>query len=181
MDYCVCCLCSDVYFSVLCYDSPMDTLLKKKAPAFTLADQDGKKHLLADYAGKYLVLYFYPKDMTSGCTIEAQLFNEQLTAFKKLGVSVCGVSPDSVVSHKKFCDKESLDFSLLSDEGHKVCDAYGVWKEKSMYGRTFMGVERSTFVINPKGVVVLEYRKVSPADHIEAVWVDITKLVSSKE
>ncbi|MEN9613950.1 MAG: hypothetical protein RLZZ347_257 [Candidatus Parcubacteria bacterium] len=156
----------------------MDTLLKKKAPAFTLADQDGKKHSLADYAGKYLVLYFYPKDMTSGCTIEAQLFNEKLSEFKKLGVVICGVSPDSVVSHKKFCDKESLDFPLLSDEGHKICDAYGVWKEKSMYGKKYVGVERSTFVIGPKGIVVLEYRKVSPADHIETVLSDITNLTS---
>jgi peroxiredoxin Q/BCP len=156
----------------------MDTLLKKKAPAFTLADQDGKKHPLADYAGKYLLLYFYPKDMTSGCTIEAQLFNEQLPAFKELGVAICGVSPDSVVSHKKFCDKESLDFPLLSDEGHKICDAYGVWKEKSMYGKKYMGVERSTFVIDKKGVVVIEYRKVSPTDHIEAVLSDISNLTS---
>lgn len=155
----------------------MTTLLNKKAPVFSLLDQNGKKHTLAEYAGKYLVLYFYPKDMTSGCTIEAQLFNEKLSAFKKLGVFVCGVSPDSVVSHKKFCDKESLDFPLLSDEGHVVCDAYGVWKEKSMYGKKYMGVERSTFVIDPKGVVVLEYRKVSPADHIETVLADITILL----
>ncbi len=142
-----------------------------------MLDQNGKKHTITDYAGKYLVIYFYPKDMTSGCTIEAQLFNEKLPTFAKLGVSICGVSPDSVVSHKKFCDKESLDFPLLSDEGHKICDAYGVWKEKSMYGRTFMGVERSTFVINPKGIIVLEYRKVSPADHVETILADITTLL----
>lgn len=156
----------------------MDNLLNKKAPAFSLLDQNGKKHTLAEYAGKYLVLYFYPKDMTSGCTIEAQLFNEKLPAFKKLGVSVCGVSPDSIVSHKKFCDKEALDFPLLSDEGHKICDAYDVWKEKSMYGKKYMGVERSTFVIDAKGVVVLEYRKVSPADHIENILSDITSLLN---
>ena len=140
-----------------------------------MPDQDGKMHTLADFAGKYLVLYFYPKDMTSGCTLEAQLFDEKLAELKGLGAEVVGVSPDSVDSHKNFCNKEKLAFTLLSDEGHKVCDTYGVWVEKSMYGRKYFGVERSTFLIDPKGVVVKEYRKVKPAEHPDEVVGDLQK------
>ena len=141
----------------------------KKAPAFSLNDQDGKKVALNDFKGKNIVLYFYPKDNTSGCTKEACNFRDDFPDFKKLKAVILGISPDSVESHKKFSDKYELPFSLLSDEKKQIHEKYGVWKEKSMYGRKYMGVERSTFIIDKTGKVKKIFRKVKVADHNKEV------------
>jgi peroxiredoxin Q/BCP len=137
----------------------------KKAPAFNLKDQNGKRISLNDFKGKNIVLYFYPKDNTSGCTKEACNFRDEFPDFKKLKAVILGVSPDSVASHKKFADKFELPFSLLSDEKKQVVEKYGVWKEKSMYGRKYMGVERTTFIIDKAGKVKRIFRKVKVAEH----------------
>ena len=142
----------------------------KRAPAFTLVDQDGKKVSLRDYAGRSLVLYFYPRDNTPGCTKEAQGFRTDLTRFDKLGVSVVGVSPDSEESHRKFIDKFKLNFPLLCDPDHKMMEKYGAWGEKVMYGKKRMGVIRSTVLIGPDGKVVRHWMKVAKAaDHPKQV------------
>lgn len=139
------------------------------APAFAALDQEGKRHALPDYKGKTVVLYFYPKDNTSGCTIEACDFRDNYNKFLKKGAVVLGVSPDSAKSHQGFREKFELPFPLLADEDKKLCSAYGVWKEKSMYGRKYMGVERSTFVIGPDGKLKEIYRKVSVTGHAQAM------------
>ena len=153
----------------------------RKAPAFTLADQDGKKHALKDFLGKPVVLYFYPKDDTSGCTKEACQFRDQKPDFKKVKAVVLGVSPDSVDSHRKFVDKHELNFTLLSDpkdaDGNpKICGKYGVWQEKSMYGRKYMGVVRTTYLIDAKGKVARRWDKVKVPDHADAVLEAIREL-----
>lgn len=130
----------------------------KKAPAFTLLNQDGNKISLKDYSGKKIVLYFYPKDDTSGCTKEACSFRDSFPKFKKSDAVIIGVSPDSVKSHKKFAEKYNLKFDLLADEDKKVVQLYNVWKEKSMYGKKYMGVERTTFIIDEKG----KFKKIFP-------------------
>lgn len=140
-----------------------------KAPAFTLPDSNGKKVSLKDFAGKKVVLYFYPKDNTSGCTKEACDFRDSFPNFKKLKAVVLGVSADSVESHAKFSGKHELPFILLSDVDKKVLEKYGVWKEKSMYGRKFMGIERTTFVIDEKGKIVKIFPKVKVTGHVEEV------------
>lgn len=140
-----------------------------KAPDFSLLSHDGRKVRLADYLGTTVVLYFYPKDMTSGCTCEANDFTEKIGAFKKKGAVVLGVSPDSLESHRKFIEKEKISFELLSDESKKMLETYGVWKEKSMYGKKYMGVERSTFLIDKNGVIKKIWRKVSVPGHVEEV------------
>ena len=137
----------------------------KKAPAFSVADQDGEKVSLNDLKGKNVVLYFYPKDNTSGCTQEACNFRDHFPNFGKLDAVILGVSPDSVESHKKFASKYKLPFRLLSDEKKELVEKYEVWKEKSMYGRKYMGVERSTFVIDKTGKVRKIFRKVKVAQH----------------
>lgn len=147
----------------------------KKAPPFRLPDQDGKIHSLADYAGQIVLLYFYPKDMTSGCTTEAQGFRDLAKEYKKAGIVVLGISIDSVKSHKKFCDKESLNFTLLSDEDKKVVEKYGVWKEKSMYGKKYMGIMRESFLIDKDGRIVKHYGKVSPIEHPAEVLRDVSE------
>ena len=136
-----------------------------KAPALTLKDQNDIKISLNQFTGKNVVLYFYPKDNTSGCTKEACNFRDDFPNFGKLNAVILGVSPDSVESHKKFAAKYDLPFSLLSDEKKEVIEKYGVWKEKSMYGRKYMGVERSTFIIDKNGIVRKIFRKVKVADH----------------
>jgi peroxiredoxin Q/BCP len=140
-----------------------------KAPAFSAPDQTGKTVSLGDFKGRKVVLYFYPKDDTPGCTTEACSFRDEHTAFKQKGAVVIGVSPDSAKSHTKFIEKFSLPFTLLADEGHKIAEDYGVWVEKSMYGKTYMGVERSTFVIDGQGKLAAIYRKVKPAEHTAEV------------
>jgi len=141
----------------------------KKAPAVSLKDQDGKKVSLNDFKEKNIVLYFYPKDNTSACTLEACNFRDDFPDFRKLKAVILGISPDSIESHKKFADKFDLPFRLLSDEKKLVLEKYGVWKEKSMYGRKYMGVERSTFIIDKTGKVRKIFRKVKVADHNKEV------------
>ena len=141
----------------------------KKAPSFSLKDQDGNKVSLNELKGKNVVLYFYPKDNTSGCTKEACNFRDHFPNFGRLDAVIIGVSPDSVESHKKFATKYNLPFRLLSDEKKELVEKYGVWKEKSMYGRKYMGVERSTFIIDKTGRVRNIFRKVKVADHNKEV------------
>ncbi|MDR7027785.1 thioredoxin-dependent thiol peroxidase [Rhizobium rosettiformans] len=139
------------------------------APDFSLPRSGGGTISLSDFAGKPVVLYFYPKDDTSGCTTEAIDFSGLAGEFEKIGATVIGVSPDSVKSHDKFAAKHNLSVVLAADEEHKALEAYGVWKEKSMYGKTYMGVERSTFLIDKAGKVAEVWRKVKVPGHAEAV------------
>ncbi len=139
------------------------------APDFSLPDQTGQVRSLKEYRGTKLVLYFYPKDLTPGCTQEACDFRDNLARITSTGAALIGVSPDTVKRHAKFAEKESLPFPLLADEGAALAEAYGVWKEKSMYGRTFMGVERTTFVIDEKGKIARIFPKVKVKGHVEEV------------
>lgn len=141
----------------------------QKAPAFTTTDQDGKKISLKDFKGKTVVLYFYPKDLTSGCTAQACDFRDNLGAFKKKGAVVLGVSKDDEKMHTKFIAKHDLNFPLLADTDGTLCEAYGVWKEKSMYGRKYMGIERTTFVIGPDGKIQEIFAKVKVNGHVAEV------------
>jgi len=144
-----------------------------KAPAFSLADQSGKTLSLSDFKGKAVVLYFYPKDDTPGCTTEACAYRDEHSAFEKKGAVVLGISPDDEDSHAKFAKKFSLPFSLLADHGHTIADAYGVWVEKSMYGKKYMGVERSTFVIGADGKLAAIFRKVKAGEHVAEVLAEL--------
>ncbi|CEI02429.1 peroxiredoxin [Xanthomonas citri] len=137
--------------------------------ALPLALSGGTQTTLRDYAGKWLVLYFYPKDSTPGCTTEGLDFNALLPQFKKAGAMVLGVSRDSVKSHDNFCAKQGFTFPLISDSDEALCRAFDVIKEKNMYGKQVLGIERSTFLLSPEGHVVLEWRKVKVAGHAEAV------------
>jgi len=144
-----------------------------EAPVFTLEADDGRQVSLKDYLGKKLVLYFYPKDNTPGCTTEAVEFRDVAEEFEKQGVVIVGVSKDSVLSHQKFKEKHGLPFTLLSDPEGKVLNLYGVWKEKSLYGRTFMGTERTTFLIDEKGIVMKVYRKVKAKGQAQTCLLDL--------
>ena len=141
----------------------------RKVPDFSLPSSSGKPWKLADAAGRKVVVYFYPKDNTSGCTRESVEFRDLHDAFRKAKAVVVGVSPDSVASHCRFRDKYEFPFELLSDEEKRVCELFGVWKEKSLYGRKYMGVERSTFLIDAAGVLRREWRKVKVDGHAEEV------------
>jgi thioredoxin-dependent peroxiredoxin len=141
----------------------------KPVPQFTLPSTSGETWKLADAAGGKLVVYFYPKDLTSGCTLESQSFRDLYPAFRKAGASVVGVSRDSLTSHHKFRDKERLPFELLADTDEKVCRLFDVIKEKTLYGRKYMGIERSTFLIDREGVLRREWRKVKVQGHAEEV------------
>jgi peroxiredoxin Q/BCP len=140
-----------------------------KAPDFTLPADDGSTVKLADLRGKRVILYFYPKDNTSGCTTQACELRDTLPRIDEQGAVVLGVSPDSLASHEKFRSKYDLNFPLLSDEDHRVAEAYGVWKEKSMYGRQYWGIERSTFIIDGDGVIQDAWRKVKAKGHADRV------------
>ncbi|WP_255442265.1 thioredoxin-dependent thiol peroxidase [Corallococcus sp. Z5C101001] len=140
-----------------------------KAPGFSLPDQSGATVSLSQFKGRHVVLYFYPKDATPGCTTEACDFRDEHSALVKAGAVVLGVSPDSVASHQKFATKQGLPFSLLADPEHALADAYGVWGEKSLYGRKFMGLIRATFLIGPEGKVVRVWPKVKVAGHVAEV------------
>ena len=140
-----------------------------KVPPFSLPATGGDSWRLKDAAGRALVIYFYPKDMTSGCTRESQDFRDLHTAFRRAGAEIIGISRDSVASHEKFKAREALPFTLLSDEKEEVCKLFDVIKEKSMYGRKYLGIERSTFLIDPKGVLRQEWRKVKVPGHAEEV------------
>jgi peroxiredoxin Q/BCP len=143
--------------------------LDKKVPDFTLPATGGKAFKLSAAAGRNLVIYFYPKDNTSGCTKEGEAFRDLHAQFKKAKTDVVGVSPDGVASHEKFKAKLGFPFELLADEKQAACQLFGVWKEKSMYGKKYMGVERSTFLIDAKGVLRQEWRKVKVDGHAEEV------------
>ncbi|KGR89949.1 peroxiredoxin [Ureibacillus massiliensis 4400831 = CIP 108448 = CCUG 49529] len=147
----------------------MQTLLNEKAPDFTLLNEKGEQVTLSDFRGKKVVLYFYPKDMTPGCTTEACDFRDHHESFEKLNAVILGVSGDSSERHIKFIEKYGLPFSLLVDDDHQVAEAYGVWVLKKMYGREYMGIERSTFLIDEEGVIVNEWRKVKVKNHIDEV------------
>jgi peroxiredoxin Q/BCP len=140
-----------------------------RAPEFQLSGHDGNTVSLANLRGQKVVLYFYPKDDTPGCTTQACGIRDSIDEFDARGATVLGVSPDPVKAHVKFRDKYDLNFALLADPDHAVCEAYGVWKEKSMYGRKYMGVERTTFVIDGDGVISAVQPKVKPASHVADV------------
>jgi peroxiredoxin Q/BCP len=147
-----------------------------KAPDFKLDADNGETLTLKDFKGRKLVLYFYPKDDTSGCTAQACAFNESLPVFEKMDAVVLGVSRDSLKSHEKFSQKYNLTFPLLADEDGAVCAAYGVWVEKSMYGRKYMGIERTTFLIDQKGVIAKIWPKVKVPGHAEDVLKSVKAL-----
>lgn len=149
---------------------------QQKAPDFSLPDQDGKKHKLSDYAGQWVLLYFYPKDDTPGCTKEACSMRDNLPKFAKIKAKIFGISVDSVASHKKFAEKYKLPFTLLADEDKNVVEKYGVWQEKSMYGRKYMGTVRDSFLIDPQGKIAKIYNKVKPDQHAQEVLTDLKEL-----
>ncbi|PIR44651.1 MAG: thioredoxin-dependent thiol peroxidase [Candidatus Vogelbacteria bacterium CG10_big_fil_rev_8_21_14_0_10_51_16] len=149
-----------------------------QAPEIKLPDQDGKVHKLSDYKGKWVLVYFYPKDDTPGCTKEACAIRDDFDNFEKLKIKVLGVSADSVAKHKKFAEKYNLPFTLLADEEKKTVGDYGVWAEKKFLGKKYMGILRSSFLINPKGKIAKIYENVKPAEHAEAVRKDVVELVA---
>ena len=151
-------------------------LAGKKAPDFILPDQDGKMHSLKSYRGRWVLLYFYPKDFTGGCTKEACGIRDEFRNFEKSKIVVLGISVDSVESHKKFRKKYGLPFTLLSDEDKKVTGAYGVWAKKSFMGRSYMGTLRQSFLIDPQGKIVTVYEKVKPETHAKEVLADSKNL-----
>lgn len=150
--------------------------MKKDAMKFNLPDQDGNNHTLEQYAGSWILLYFYPKDDTPGCTKEACALRDVWDDLKKEGVVVLGVSADSSESHAKFADKYDLPFPLLSDKEKTVIKKFGVLKEKSMFGKTYMGISRESFLINPKGSIAKHYEKVKPTEHALEVLRDVKEL-----
>lgn len=150
------------------------------APDFALPATDGSTVRLSDLRGKKVVLYFYPKDDTPGCTKEACSFRDNLGVLQSMGVVVLGISPDSVASHQRFAQKYGLSFPLLADEGAQVATLYGVWKEKQQYGRTYMGIERTTFLIDENGIVRRVFPKVKVDGHVEEVIEAIRSLEAQK-
>lgn len=147
--------------------------LHDKAPPFSLHDQNGEVHALEQYRGKKVLVYFYPKDDTPGCTTEACNFRDSYEALRELGLVVLGVSKDGVKSHKKFADKFSLPFPLLADEDTEVAKAYGVWRKKKFMGREYMGIERMSFLIDEDGTIAKIYEAVKPKDHVGEVLEDV--------
>ena len=154
----------------------MDLKQGNKAPAFSLPDQDGKTRKLSDYKGKWILLYFYPKDNTSGCTKEACAIRDEFPRFGKLDAVVFGVSKDSVESHRRFADKHGLPFTLLSDTEIKVQQKYGAWRKKKMAGREYMGTYRMSYLIDPEGKIAKVYEKVKPAEHAAEVLEDLESM-----
>ena len=148
----------------------------EKAPTFSSKDQDGMTHTLGKYKGSWVLLYFYPKDNTSGCTKEACAIRDTFPSFAGLDAVVLGVSPDSVESHKKFAQEYKLPFTLLADTDKSIAKAYGVWQKKSMMGNIFMGIVRMSFLINPQGKIAKVYEKVKPDIHAKEVIEDLKKL-----
>jgi len=146
-----------------------DTLQLKKAPNFSLMGSDSNTHSIGDFLGKNIVLYFYPKDNTQGCTNEAINFRDSKEILDELDTVIIGISKDSVKSHERFIEKQELNFLLLADEDKSVCQLYDVIKEKNMYGKKTIGIERSTFIINKDGYIVKEFRKVKVPGHVDAV------------
>jgi peroxiredoxin Q/BCP len=147
--------------------------INQKAPEFSLPDQDGVVHTLTQYRGKKVLLYFYPKDDTPGCTQEACNFRDNYTSLVDAGLVVVGISKDTVKSHKKFAQKYSLPFPLLSDEDTKICQAYGVWGKKKFMGREYMGISRMSFLIDEQGTLAKIYEEVKPKEHTQEVAKDL--------
>lgn len=143
------------------------------APDFRLPDQDGNWHSLADFKGKWLVVYFYPKDDTPGCTKEACGFRDKISEFTKRGIAIVGISKDNIGSHKKFSEKYQITFPLLSDPDHAVIEAFGAWGKKKFLGKEFFGTLRNTYLINPRGQIVKTYTKVNPLTHVSQVLYDL--------
>lgn len=144
--------------------------IKQKAPDFSLPDQNGKIVSLNDFSGQWLVIYFYPKDNTPGCTTEALEFTQYLERFQKAGASILGVSPDSAKSHCQFIAKHNLSVQLLSDPEHTMAESYGAWGLKKFMGKEYMGIIRSTFLIDPQGIIAHIWQNVRVKGHVEAVW-----------
>lgn len=158
----------------------MTNLEGKQAPQFTLRNEKGDNVSLADFAGeKYVVLYFYPKDATPGCTTQACDFRDSYEDFSKLNAVILGVSPDDEASHTKFIENKGLPFSLLVDDNHEVSEKYGVWTLKKNFGREYMGIERSTFLISPSGEVVKEWRKVKVKGHIDDALTTLQEITNA--
>lgn len=155
----------------------MELIVGQKAPDFSLSDQNGNIHSLKDSKGKWVLLYFYPKDNTPGCTVEACAIRDNYPDFKKLGISVFGISTDSVESHEKFSNKFDLPFTLLSDNEKKVVEDYGVWRLKKMMGREYFGILRMSFLVDPEGNIAKIYPKVKPAEHAKEVLNDLQELM----
>ena len=147
-----------------------------KAPGFRLPDQSGKEHELKDYLGRWVLLYFYPKDDTPGCTIEACTLRDEFPKFRKMNAAVLGVSADPVKKHAKFAEKYGLPFPLLADEEKTLLNAYGVWAKKKFMGREYMGILRNSYLIDPKGKIAKIYEGVKPKDHAEEVLRDLKAL-----
>jgi len=145
----------------------------QNAPDFSLPDESGALHSLVDYAGQHVLLYFYPRDNTPGCTTEACNFRDDYSQYKDANVVILGVSPDTLASHLKFKNKYQLPFTLLADVGHSVCELYGVWGPKKSFGREYDGVHRTTYLIDPKGNIQQVFKKVSPAKHSAEVLAQI--------
>ncbi len=148
------------------------------APAFSLSDHEGTIRSLSEFRGSWTVVYFYPKDDTPGCTTEACAFRDAYDELKKEGIVVLGISPDSVESHAMFATKHRLPFTLLADPAKNALQSYGAWGERSMYGKKYMGVFRSSVLIDPKGIVAKTYPKASPEDHAEEILADVRALRS---
>jgi thioredoxin-dependent peroxiredoxin len=145
------------------------------APDFTLPDENGTPRTLSSFRGKPVVLYFYPKDDTTGCTTEACSFRDDYSVYREAGIVVLGVSPDSAESHTKFKNKYNLPFTLLADDGHKVCELYGAWGPKKFMGREYEGVLRTTFLIGPDGTIIKVFANVKPDGHSSQVFVALQK------
>jgi thioredoxin-dependent peroxiredoxin len=148
-----------------------------KAPGFSLRDQNEQIHTFSEYSGKYLLIYFYPKDDTPGCTKEACNFRDGINELTKRGVEIVGISKDSVSSHKKFADKYKLNFTLLSDPEHQVIEAFGAWGIKKFMGKEFQGVKRNTYLINPSGEIIKTYENVNPLSHFENILKDLEIII----
>ena len=159
-------------------EEPAEHLIEpgQAAPAFQLTDQAGNKHRLSQYKGQWVVLYFYPKDNTPGCTTQACGFRDSQADLQARGAVVLGISPDGEKSKAKFAGKYDLNFPILADEGAEACVKYGVWQEKSMYGKTYMGVVRTTYLIDPKGKVAQRFDKVKVKGHTQAVLASLDEM-----
>lgn len=152
-------------------------MLNVAAPNFSLPNQDGQTITLKDFSGKWLVLYFYPKDETPGCTKEACSFRDSRADIEALGAEVVGINADSPASHKKFSKKYHLNFPLLSDSDHQVIEAYKSWKPKKIFGKEILGVQRNTYIINPESVIVKSYEGVDPINHVDQIIDDLKSLM----
>jgi peroxiredoxin Q/BCP len=150
-----------------------------KAPDFELRDQDGEPVRLSDHAGHTVVLYFYPRANTPGCTTQARGIRDRSAEYAAAGAMVIGVSPDEPAKLRKFADKHGLDFTLLADPDHSVAEAYGVWVEKSMYGKRYMGIQRATFIVGPDGTIAKAFPKVSPKTHDDVVLEALGELTAA--